>query len=132
MQKIVNIEGVDRRMVASAILPKQYRAHFGKDLIGEMTKTVRAKLKASGKPLADLKEADIKEVANDAAFEDIDLTVFENLGWLMLKNGGEDVGESPDEWLNSLESPLTIYQLMKPIIDLWQVNNATTAVPKKK
>lgn len=132
MTKVVNIEGVERRMTASAILPKQYRAHFGKDLIGEMTKAVRAKLKAAGKPLANLSDEDIKEVTSDAEFDDLDLTVFENLGWLMLRNGGEDVGDSPDEWLNTLESPLTIYQLMGPIIDLWQINNATTAIPKKK
>ena len=132
MVKIVEIEGVERRMVASAILPKQYRAHFGKDLIGEMTKAIRAKLKAAGKPLSSLSAKDIEEISEDADFDDLDLTVFENLGWLMLRNGGEDVGESPDEWLKTLESPLTIYQLMKPIVDLWQINNATTATPKKK
>ena len=125
MIKVVNIEGVDRKMASSAILVRQYRAHFGKDLIVEMTKAMRQRLKAANKKLSEVSEEDIELV-------DIDQTVFENLGWLMLRNAGEDVGDTPDEWLETLESPLTVYNLMGVITDLWSAGLKTTAIPKKK
>lgn len=125
MIKVVNIEGVDRKMASSAILVRQYRAHFGKDLIVEMTKAMRQRLKAANKKLSEVSEEDIE-------LEDIDQTVFENLGWLMLRNAGEDVGDTPDEWLETLESPLTVYNLMGVITDLWSAGLKTTAIPKKK
>ena len=125
MIKTVNIEGVEHRMAASAILPRQYRAHFGKDLIVEMTKAAMDRARAANKPLTEVSENDVRP-------EDLDLTVFENLGWLMLRNAGEDVGESPEEWLQTLNDPFTVYYLIGDITELWQKNNKTTATPKKK
>ena len=115
MIKTVNIEGVERKMASSAILVRQYRAHFGRDLIVDMTKATKAR-----KPGEELR------------LEDIDISVFENLAWLMLKNAGEDVGDSPEAWLETLESPFTVYELIGDISDLWTANLKTTAVPKKK
>ena len=115
MVKVVEIEGVPRRLASSAILVRQYRAHFGRDLIVDMTKATKA-----AKP------------GEELSLADVDLSVFENLTWLMLKNGGEDVGSSPEEWLETLESPFTIYNLIGEVSDLWVANLKTTAVPKKK
>lgn len=129
MIKTVNIEGVERKMASSAILVRQYRAHFGKDLIAEMTKAIRARLKAENRRLESLKDEDLNP---DEFVEDLDLTVYENLGWLMLRNAGEDVGDSPESWLETLQNPLTIYSLVGEISDLWTANLKTTAVPKKK
>ena len=129
MIKVVNIEGVERKMASSAILVRQYRAHFGKDLIAEMTKATRERLKAENRSLESLKE---EGMDLDELVDDLDLTVYENLGWLMLRNAGEEVGNSPEEWLETLENPLTIYHLVKDITDLWTSNLKTTAIPKKK
>lgn len=129
MIKTVNIEGVERKMASSAILVRQYRAHFGKDLIAEMTKAIRARLKAANRSLESLQDEDLNP---DEFVEDLDLTVYENLGWLMLRNAGEDVGDSPESWLETLQNPLTIYSLVGEISDLWTANLKTTAVPKKK
>lgn len=115
MIKVVNIEGKPMKMASSAILVRQYRAHFGRDLIVDMTKATSGK--RSGEELS---------------LADVDLSVFENLAWLMLRNGGEAVGESPEEWLETLESPFTVYELIGDISDLWAANLKTTAVPKKK
>ena len=125
MIKTVIIEGVERRMASSAILVRQYRAHFGKDLMMEMTKATRARLKAENRSFEDIRKEDME-------VEDLDFTVYENLGWLMLRNAGEDVGNSPEEWLQTLDSPLTIYRLIKDINELWNAGNKTTSVPKKK
>ena len=62
----------------------------------------------------------------------IDMTVFENLAWLMLRNGGTEVGSSPEEWLDSVDDPMIFYTLLPEVVDLWMRNTATTARPKKK
>ena len=111
MIKTVNIEGVERKMASSAILVRQYRAHFGRDLIVDMQKLTDAYKKNP---------------------DEINTEVLENLAWVMLKAGGEDVGESVEEWLGSLEDTFAIYDIMGDIIELWASGLKTTAKPKKK
>lgn len=50
----------------------------------------------------------------------------------MFKEGGEDVGETPDEWLRTLEDPASVYILSQDMLALWQQSQRTTATPKKK
>ena len=54
------------------------------------------------------------------------------MAWIMLKHAGEDVGDSPDEWLDSIDGIFSIYEFLPEIIDLWQMNQATTSTPRKK
>ena len=39
--------------------------------------------------------------------------------------------DSPEEWLEQFEM-FSIYEIMPELIDLWNLNNKTTAKPKKK
>ena len=121
MQKTVIIDGREAVMRASALLPRQYRYHFGRDLIVDIKKA----FEASGKSLAEI-QADAA-----GAVDAMDMTVFENLAWL-IKSGGEDVGANPEEWLGSIDDAMTIYNILPAVLDLWIANTATTAKPKKK
>lgn len=111
MHKMLDLEGKQVKAVANALIPRLYRFHFGKDLIMDLQKFQKSY------------QADPETVS----FEPV-----ENLCWLMLKEGGEDVGESPEEWLRTLDDPAAVYLLSSDIMDLWQQSQASTSRPKKK
>jgi len=111
MHKIVEYDGKQQKMVCNAILPRLYRFNFGKDLVMEM------------RCFSDAYKKDP---------ETVDFEVLENLTWLMLKEGGSEVAETPEEWLRSIADPVAIYLLEGEAMELWQKGQAITARPKKK
>ena len=62
----------------------------------------------------------------------LDLTIFENVAWLMLRHAGEPVPDSPEEWLDSIPGVLDVYEALPAVLALWGGAQATTATPKKK
>lgn len=103
---------------ASALLPKLYRVKFGRDLIRDMTQLDK-KIK---------RDSD----GNIEALDEIDLTIFENFAWLMAKHQEKSVPEDPDEWLDSIDGVLDIYQIFPELLALWGANLVTTSIPAKK
>ncbi len=128
MEKKINIAGKEYKMKATALLPRMYRFKFGHDLIADMNSLSKAYTKA----LQGLRKNATDEEKKEAQFSVTDLTIFEDVAWLMLKSGGEDVGESPNEWLDSIDGIISIYEILPEIIELWSMNQKTTAKPKKK
>lgn len=122
-EKKILVDGKEMTMRASALVPRLYRAKFGRDMISDMRKLAKAYQKA--------KEAKTEEEKEEAQLSAFDLEVFENTSWIMLKHGGEDVGDSPEEWLDSLEV-FSVYEFLPAILELWAFNQKTTSVPKKK
>ena len=57
----------------------------------------------------------------------IDLEIFENIAWLFMKHAGEDVGETPDEWLESFDGIFSIYEIMPEVIELWGLDQLQTS-----
>lgn len=110
MTKTVKIAGRDMQLCANALLPRKYRHAFGRDLITDMQALVKA-YNAGGEQ---------------------DYELFENLAWLMLKEGGEDVGATPEEWLATIDDSFEIYNIMPEVVSLWAQNQKTTARSKKK
>lgn len=111
MKKTINIGGKEFPMECNALLPRIYRKEFGRDVMTEMRK---------------MSERFQKDP------EDIDTEVLENITWLMLKAAGNDVGESVDEWLATLDDVISVYMVMPEVIDLWVNSQKTTSKPKKK
>lgn len=110
MKKTVTLCGNPVTLVNNALLPRRYRNRFGQDLLVDMQEMVDAyKEKKDFKP-----------------------EVLENITWLMLKEGGEQVGETPEEWLAGLDDPFCIYEIMGDVVALWNAGRKTTSVPKKK
>lgn len=109
MERTITVNGEPKRIVANALLPKLYRHRFGRDLIVDMQKMV--------------------DTYHEGHMDD---EVLANLTWLMLKQGGEDVGENVDEWLASLDSVFALYEILPHVVDLWMANVETTSLPKKK
>ena len=127
MEKTVNIGGMDVRMRASALIPRLYRFKFGRDMVSDMRQLQKSYAKAAALP-----DTATEEERQDAQLSVLDLTIFENVAWLMAKHADKSVADDPDEWLDSLEGVFTIYEVLPQILELWSMNQATTSTPKKK
>lgn len=129
MEKTVNIGGQAVRMRGSALIPKLYRFRFGRDMIADMRKLEKSYRKAAEA----LKAEDNDEADRDAQLSVLDLTIFENVAWLMARHADpENVHDDPDEWLDSIDGVFSVYEVLPVILELWQLNNATTSIPRKK
>lgn len=117
---------IEVRMRATALVPKLYRFKFGRDMISDMTTLKKAYNKAASLP-----EGATEEEIEDARLSAIDLVLFENCAYIMAKHADNSIPENPDEWLDTLPM-LSIYMAMPEILNLWQYNNHTTAISKKK
>ena len=128
MTRTVNIGGKEVRMRASALIPRLYRVQFGRDMISDM----RQLLKSYNKAVKSLGKDVTEEQRQAAQISMMDLTIFENVAYMMIKHAGEDVPPTPDEWLDSIDGIFSIYNVMPTILELWGENQKTTSIPKKK
>lgn len=106
MEKVVTIDGKETRFVANGATPRLYRSMFQRDVFADMSKT------------AD-KDGTILSVE-----------VFENLAYVMAKQGGLEM--SIDDWLSSMSSPTAILEAVPEIFSLWAATTATIVPGKKK
>lgn len=127
MEKQVRMGSKLVRMRASALIPRLYRIKFGRDMVRDMNQLRKAFAKATGLP-ADATE----EERQDAQLSVMDLTLFEDVAYIMAKHAGEDIPDTPDEWLDSIDGVLSIYEILPSILELWQMTQQTTSIPKKK
>lgn len=107
----VTIGGKKCRIVSNALLPRLYRFHFGRDFMVDLKHLYK----------------DYQEGGEDA----INSGIFEDITWLMLKQGGEDVGDTIDEWLETIDV-FDLYGAMQTVVELLQASQKTTSKPKKK
>ena len=107
LEKTIKIVGVEVKLVANGGTPRLYRAMFRRDVFNDMSRAV----------------TDSGEI-NDSE-------VFENLAFIMAKQGGLE-GYDVEEWLASFESPTAIIEAAPQIMALWVDTSETTAQGKKK
>lgn len=117
MTKEINLGGEIKHFRATARTPKLYRAFFGRDIIADMTQLAKA-------------FENKRQNGENMTIEDLE--IFERVTWLFLKQGGEDVPDDLDEWLDSIDGIFTVYELQQPLMELWAANLHTTSQPKKK
>lgn len=127
MEKTISVGGKEVRMRATALIPRLYRFKFQRDMIRDMNQ-----LRAAFRKATDLPKDATEEEIQDAQLSALDLTIFENVAWLMIKHAGEDIPDDPDEWLDSLDGIFPIYEVLPQILEMWEGNLATTSVPRKK
>ena len=127
MYKIIEIGGKKQKMVSNALLPRLYRAHFGRDFILDMKKLQDACKNAI------VKNSDGEDVVDFEKVnpETFDSMVFENICWIMLKQGGNEVGNTVEEWLDTINF-VELYKYMGVVNELLSASRKTTSRPKKK
>ena len=126
MEKTLFIDGKEVKMRASALIPRLYRFKFGRDIIRDMQQLQNAYQKNQKLPA----NASQEEREN-AQFTILDLTIFENVAYIMAKQADPSIPDTIDEWMEGF-SMFSIYEVMPEIIDLWELSNFTTSTPKKK
>lgn len=147
MDKVIKIDGKTVTLRSTALIPRLYRHLIGRDIMQDMVQ-----LKKSYKAAQDAKEKGATEEEQQAsALSVMDLEIFENVAWVMIKhaaefkdveydgqtvrvlvNGDMVVGKSPNEWLESLDGTFSIYEVLDEILDLWDNSQATTSKHAKK
>ena len=126
MEKIIIVGGNEVKMRASALIPRLYRIKFGRDMISDMRQLQKAYNRAHNLP-----ENATEEDRQDAQLSVLDLTIFENIAYMMAKHADKDIPSSPDEWLDSIDGIFSVYEVLPQILDLWVESNRTTSVSKK-
>ena len=127
MKKTITIDGREVTLVAKALTPRLYRHKFGRDMIRDLNQLRRNYAKAVSLP-----DDATDEQREDAQLEAVDLEIFENAAYIMALQGDPNpVPSDPDEWLSGFET-FSIYAVMPHILELWAINQQTTAKPKKK
>ena len=111
MRKTIALCGKQYEIESNALLPRNYRREFGRDMIRDMQILVD----------------DYNKDHND-----VNMEILENVTWLMLKAAGNDVGSSCDEWLVTLDDVMAVYFVSGEVMDLWIRGQKTTSRPKKK
>lgn len=126
MEKTIVVGEQEVKMRASALIPRLYRFKYGRDIIHDMNI-----LKKAYRKVTDLPENATEEEKEDAQFSVLDLTLFENVAYIMAKHADPSQPDSPEEWLEQFDM-FSIYQVLPEILALWNLSNATTSIPKKK
>lgn len=126
MDKVIKIDGKDVGFRATALTPRFYRHLIGRDIIQDMSQLRKAYSKAAALP-----ETATEEDRQEAQMSATDLEIFENVAYIMARQYDTTIPGTPDEWLDTF-AMFTIYEILPSILDLWAVNNQTTAKPKKK
>ena len=126
MVKTLNIDGKEVKMRASALIPRIYRFRFGRDMIQDMNS-----LRKAWKKVTELPEDATEEEKEEAQFSVMDLTIFENVAYVMAKHGDPSTPDSIDKWMDQFEL-FSIYEVLPEILKLWNLNTAQTSTPKKK
>lgn len=126
MDKILTVGGKEVGFRATALTPRLYRHKIGRDIIQDLNRLRKAYSKA-------LSSADhaTEEGKRDAELSAMDLEMFENVAYIMARQYDAAIPDTPDEWLDGFEV-FSIYEVLPHILELWSLNEATTAKPKKK
>lgn len=127
--RTIKVGELDIPMRASALVPRLYRAKFGRDMMRDLL-NLRNKFKRAAKD--ENADGDDNTDGGDSGFDEIDLTIFENVAWMLAKHADPTVPSEPDDWLDSIPGILSIYEALPQILALWSDNLKTTSSPRKK
>ena len=127
MEREITIGNDKVKMRASALIPRLYRFKFKRDMVADMHQLQRAYNKAQN-----LSKDATEEERMEAQLSVADLTIFENVAYIMVKHAGEDIPDTPEEWLDSFDGVFSVYEVMPTVLELWGANAQTTSIPKKK
>lgn len=139
MDKIISIDGKEVGFRASALTPRLYRHKMGRDIIRDLNRLRRSyetamkaqNLTKPGENATPEQRAEYEAALEDAQLDTVDLEIFENIAFVMARQYDQTIPDNPDEWLEGF-GVFSIYEILPLILELWQLNQATTSTSKKK
>lgn len=140
MDKVITVSGKEVGFRATALTPRLYRHKIGRDIVRDMNqlqtsfkKAVEAQnLQPPKKDAPDWQKKNYEEAVQHAQLSVIDLEIFENVAWVMARQYDPTLPDTPDEWLDKIDGTFSVYEVLPQILELWQMNQQTTSIPKKK
>ena len=115
MEKVIEIDGKEIKIRATAAIPRLYRIKFGRDIMKDMQDIQKAMEKSDKEPIP------MKM-----------LEVFEDVAYLMAKHANPDMeAKTVEDWLDGFDT-FSIYIVFPQLLELWRANNQTLVSPKKK
>lgn len=128
MDKVVTFsDGNSLGLRASALTPRLYRHKMGRDMIVDLNNLKKSYEKVMKNRQERSPETDVEEELSVT-----DLTIFENVAFIMARQYDPTLPSTAEEWLDSMDRVFTVYELLPDILELWQLNQHTTSVPQKK
>lgn len=139
MDKILTIDGKEVGFRATALTPRLYRHKMGRDIIRDLNQLKRSYEKAAaarnirhpGENATESQLAEYEAALQDAQLSVMDLEIFENAAFVMARQYDQTIPNTPEEWLEGF-GVFSIYEILPEILTLWQLNQQTTSIPKKK
>lgn len=123
MDKTIMIDGREVKFRATARTPRLYRMLTNRDMIKDMNYLAKGFSDAKDKKNED-------SIMSKLSTEH--LIIFEDSAFVMAKQADPDMAEkTADEWLDTFNM-FDIYEIFPQLMDLWNLNTATTAESKKK
>lgn len=123
MERVIEIDGREVRLRASAAIPRLYRIKFRRDILQDMQKLREAVRKS---------ESDAKRAGTENSTIPMEaLELFENVAYLMAKHADPAVPATVEEWLDGFET-FSVYTVFPVIEELWSHNLQQTSTPVKK
>lgn len=131
MEKIVYIDGNEVKLKATAGLTRLYRVKFRRDIMQDMYRLKKKYIEFAEKNnISDASKIDQNNI-NDSVFDIIDLTLFENIAYLMNKYADpQNCPDTPEQWLDQF-TMFSIYHILPDIMELWGLNEQTLSESKK-
>lgn len=125
MDKVLTISGKEVGLRATALTPRLYRHKIGRDIIQDMSQLQKAFTKA-----AQISKDATDEEREAAQLSVMDLEIFENVAFIMARQYDQNIPDTVEAWLDEFDT-FSIYEIFPVILELWNLNNKTTAKPKK-
>lgn len=125
MDKVLTISGKEVGLRATALTPRLYRHKIGRDIIQDMSQLQKAFSKA-----AQISKDATDEEREAAQLSVMDLEIFENVAFIMARQYDQNIPDTVEAWLDEFDT-FSIYEIFPVILELWNLNNKTTAKPKK-
>lgn len=117
VEKTISVGEKVVKLKSSGAVPRMYRIKFGRDIFLDMLKLQEAYVA----------NVDHQEASHMSVEE---LTIFENVAYIMALHADPSVPDSIDEWLEGFEI-LSIYDVLPHVLELWKINNVSIAEAKK-
>ena len=129
--RIIEFNGGTLGLRASALTPRLYRIKFGRDMIVDLNELKKnfEKVQKNKQKLAEGTPVDEGDPVELSVF---DLTIFENVAYIMARQYDKTIPATVDDWLDSMDAVFTVYEILPVILELWHLNNITTSTPQKK
>lgn len=125
MDKVLTISGKEVGLRATALTPRLYRHKIGRDIIQDMSQLQKAFAKS-----AQISKDATDEEREAAQLSVMDLEIFENVAFIMARQYDQNIPDTVEAWLDEFDT-FSIYEIFPVILELWNLNNKTTAKPKK-